>query len=42
LEETLKNYRPAEIKELIIDVPEVHWGDIGGYEHVKKEIKKVT
>jgi len=27
----LKKYRPAEIKELIVEVPEVYWNQIGGY-----------
>lgn len=38
----LRRYRPSEIKELIVEVPEVYWGQIGGYESVKKEIKKVV
>lgn len=38
----LKKYRPAEIKELIVEVPEVYWKEIGGYESVKKEIRKVV
>ena len=38
----LKNYRPSEIKDLIVEVPEVHWAEIGGYEEVKHEIRKVT
>jgi AAA family ATPase len=35
IEVILKNYKPSEIKELIVEVPEVYWKDIGGYEHVK-------
>lgn len=31
----LKQYRPSEIKELIVEVPEVYWSGIGGYESVK-------
>ena len=31
----LKRYRPSEIKELIVEVPEVYWAGIGGYEGVK-------
>lgn len=27
----LKKYRPSEIKELIVEVPEVYWTGIGGY-----------
>ena len=29
--EALKNYRPSQIKELIVEVPEVYWSGIGGY-----------
>lgn len=25
-----------------MDIPKVYWSDIGGYEHVKNEVKKVT
>lgn len=25
-----------------MDIPKVYWKDIGGYSHVKDEIKKVT
>ena len=38
----LKKYRPSEIKELIVKVPQVFWSQIGGYESVKKEVKKVV
>lgn len=37
----LKNSRPAGIKEILSEVPETKWSDIGGYEEVKLEIKKV-
>lgn len=36
IEEVLKGYRPSEIKDLIVEVPEVYWSQIGGYEEVKK------
>ena len=42
LQTVLKKYRPADIKELIVEVPEVYWSDIGGYEDVKQNIRKVT
>ena len=32
----LKKYRPSEMKELIVEVPEIYWAGIGGYEDVKK------
>ena len=36
LDEMLKKYRPSEIKELIVEVPEVYWSQIGGYEGAKR------
>ena len=42
LHTVLKKYKPADIKELIVEVPEVYWSDIGGYEDVKHNIRKVT
>ena len=38
----VKNFRPAGIKEILSEVTETKWSEIGGYEDVKLEIKKVV
>jgi len=40
-EEALKVVEPSALKEILIEVPEVHWDDIGGYEDVKQLLKEV-
>lgn len=40
-EEALKVVEPSALKEILIEVPEVHWDDIGGYDEVKQLLKEV-
>jgi len=40
-EEALKVIDPSALKEILIEVPEVHWDDIGGYDKVKEMMKEV-
>ncbi|MEM1676186.1 MAG: AAA family ATPase, partial [Desulfurococcaceae archaeon] len=34
--EALKSVQPSLIREVFVEVPEVHWSDIGGLEDVKQ------
>lgn len=36
----LKDVRPAAGRELVADVPQVRWEDVGGYRQVKEEIER--
>jgi len=36
--EALKGIQPSALREVYVEVPEVHWDDIGGLEDVKREI----
>merc|ERR1712137_444870 len=45
---TMENFRfamgkstPSAIRETVVEVPDVHWDDVGGLEKVKAELKKV-
>jgi transitional endoplasmic reticulum ATPase len=38
LKESLKVVRPSALREVLVEIPNVHWGDIGGLEHVKQEL----
>ena len=40
--EALKYVQPTVLREVIIEVPEVRWDDIGGYEQVKQELREVV
>jgi transitional endoplasmic reticulum ATPase len=40
--EALKNIRPSALREVFIERPNVHWGDIGDLEKVKEEIKEAV
>ncbi len=39
-EEALKEVRPSALREVFIEVPSVHWEDVGGLEEVKKALKE--
>jgi SpoVK/Ycf46/Vps4 family AAA+-type ATPase len=41
LQSVLKQINPSGIKDLLMDIPSVKWTDIGGYENVKDEIRRV-
>lgn len=38
----LKTANPASIRESIVEVPDIHWDDIGGLEGVKQELKETV
>ncbi|MBS3148574.1 CDC48 family AAA ATPase [Candidatus Woesearchaeota archaeon] len=40
--EALKVVRPSVLREVLVEVPNVKWGDIGGLEHVKQELKEAV
>ncbi|MFP3485581.1 MAG: CDC48 family AAA ATPase [Vulcanisaeta sp.] len=40
--EAMKYIQPTVLREVIVEVPEVHWDDIGGYENVKQELKEMV
>ncbi len=40
--EALKVVRPSALREVLVEVPNVHWDDIGGLENVKQELKEAV
>ncbi|NQE05046.1 VCP-like ATPase [ANME-1 cluster archaeon GoMg1] len=38
----LKNTEPSALREVFVEVPNVKWGDIGGLENAKQELKEVV
>ncbi|AEC51355.1 cell division protein CDC48 [Pyrococcus sp. NA2] len=40
--EALKMVEPSALREVLIEVPNVHWDDIGGLEEVKQELKEAV
>jgi transitional endoplasmic reticulum ATPase len=38
----LQNANPSSIRESIVEVPDIHWDDIGGLEAVKQELKETV
>jgi transitional endoplasmic reticulum ATPase len=36
----MREIRPSALREVYIEKPNVHWGDIGGLENVKKELRE--
>jgi len=40
--EAMKFVQPTVLREVIIEVPEVHWSDIGGYEDIKQELREIV
>jgi transitional endoplasmic reticulum ATPase len=40
--EAMKYIQPTVLREVIVEVPEVHWNDIGGYDNVKQELKEMV
>jgi AAA family ATPase len=41
IDEAIEEMTPSGLKDLILEIPKVLWSDIGGYDEVKQEIKKV-
>jgi len=40
--EALKYVQPSVLREVIVEVPEVRWSDIGGLEKVKQELREIV
>ncbi|BAA29778.1 CDC48 family AAA ATPase [Pyrococcus horikoshii] len=40
--EALKMVEPSALREVLIEVPNVHWDDIGGLEEVKQELREAV
>jgi len=40
--EALKDIQPSALREVYVEVPEVHWDDIGGLEDVKQQLKEAV
>jgi len=38
--EALKNIEPSAMREVFVEVPDVHWSDVGGLEDVKQELRE--
>jgi SpoVK/Ycf46/Vps4 family AAA+-type ATPase len=41
-EVALRSVRPSAMGEILLDVPNVRWSDIGGSEHLKEELQRAT
>ncbi len=41
-EEALKEVEPSALREVFLDVPEVGWEDIGGFENVKEALRQAV
>lgn len=41
-ENALKNIEPSALREVFVEVPNVHWSDIGGLEKVKQELREIV
>jgi len=41
-EEALKEVHPSVLREVLVEVPEVHWEDIGGLEKVKQKLREAV
>ncbi|OHT00989.1 hypothetical protein TRFO_32154 [Tritrichomonas foetus] len=40
LSECVSRIKPASLRHITLEVPEVHWNDIGGYESVKSKLRE--
>ena len=38
----LKNANPSTLRETVVEVPNIHWEDIGGLEQVKQELRETV
>ena len=41
-QEALREVEPSAIREVFVEVPNVHWGDIGGLEDVKQRLREAV
>jgi transitional endoplasmic reticulum ATPase len=39
-EDALSDVTPSAMREVIVESPNIHWDDVGGLEHVKKELQE--
>lgn len=40
--EAMKTVSPSALREVLVEVPDVHWDDIGGLEKVKQELREAV
>jgi transitional endoplasmic reticulum ATPase len=40
--DALKDIQPSALREVYVEVPEVHWSDIGGLEDVKQQLREAV
>ncbi|HDI46538.1 MAG TPA: AAA family ATPase, partial [Candidatus Methanomethylia archaeon] len=40
--DALKDVQPSALREVLVEVPEVHWDDIGGLEDVKRQLREMV
>ena len=40
LTDCVSRIKPASLRHITLEIPEVHWNDIGGYENVKSQLKE--
>ncbi|MDH5806249.1 MAG: CDC48 family AAA ATPase [Candidatus Methanomethylicaceae archaeon] len=40
--EAMKDITPSALREVYVEVPEVHWDDIGGLEDIKRQLKEIA
>ena len=40
--EAMKHVQPSLIREIYVEVPEVHWSDIGGLEDIKQQLREAV
>jgi transitional endoplasmic reticulum ATPase len=40
--EALKTVRPSAMREVLVEVPNIHWNDVGGLDHVKQELREAV
>ncbi len=40
--EALKMVEPSALREVLLEVPNVHWDDVGGLEEVKRELREAV
>ncbi len=38
----LREVRPSAMREVVLEVPKVHWSDIGGQERVKQRMREAV
>ncbi len=41
-EEALKEVEPSAMREVLVEIPRIKWGDVGGLDEVKQEIKEAV